>query len=84
MNLFLDKESRVDTLGYENYARAFSSMIKSEQIIPTPSVIGIHGKWGTGKSSFMELIIKNINPKYYETINNDNDNSKYKILRLNS
>lgn len=75
--MFNDNISKNDYLGYETYIESFKYIIDSkEKIIQPPVVFGIHGKWGSGKSTFMELlknklvsdnkIIISINPWEYE------------------
>jgi uridine kinase len=46
-----------DALGLSDYAKALSAFIRSAE---TPITIGIHGDWGSGKSSLMYLIEQKI------------------------
>ncbi|NOW91077.1 MULTISPECIES: P-loop NTPase fold protein [Clostridium] len=56
-----DNNSDLDYLGYEAYIEAFNYIIESDnRIIVPPIVFGIHGKWGSGKSTFMNLLSKKI------------------------
>lgn len=50
-----DRAAREDRLGVKDYAEAMARFVLHPQTQP-PLVIGIHGPWGKGKSSFMELI----------------------------
>lgn len=57
MNFMNDCESKEDLLGYLPYIEAFEYLIKYQNdFMNLPIVFGIHGKWGIGKSTFMELI----------------------------
>lgn len=71
MKFINDSISDIDMLGYEPYLKAFEYIIKGEnELMDLPIVFGIHGKWGIGKSTFMQLI-KNRLDKYekFYTIN---------------
>lgn len=50
-----------DQLGFKVYALAFGEFIASQET-STPLTIGIHGPWGSGKSSLMRLIQKQLDP----------------------
>src|SRR3989338_2451820 len=56
-----------DKLGFNQYIRTLSGMIKNPDF-KTPFCIGVYGKWGSGKTSFMRLlsgeIIKNAKEPY--------------------
>lgn len=63
---FNDLESNNDYLGYKPYIEAFTYIIKSHNnLISPPFVFGIHGKWGMEKSTFMKLINKYLDDKFY-------------------
>lgn len=65
-NFFNDLESEEDYLGYLPYIEAFSYILnRHSTLISPPFVFGIHGKWGTGKSTFMKLINKKLESKFY-------------------
>lgn len=48
-----------DKLGFNQYIRTLSGMIKNPDF-KTPFCIGIYGKWGSGKTSFMRLLSREI------------------------
>ncbi|MGH7454955.1 MAG: P-loop NTPase fold protein, partial [bacterium] len=50
-----DRAAREDRLGINAYAEALGRFVLHPQT-QAPLTIGIHGPWGKGKSSFMELI----------------------------
>jgi hypothetical protein len=52
---FCDSASREDLLGFELSANALVDIILKDKTVP-PMVIGIYGPWGSGKSTFMELV----------------------------
>ena len=53
-----DKETDIDALGFEPYTNSLSQLITEEGI--TPFTIGIFGSWGTGKTSLMLMLKKNL------------------------
>lgn len=59
--LFNDNESDIDYIGYKNYINVFKYIIDNEQdLIEPPIVFGLHGDWGIGKSTFMNLLGKDL------------------------
>lgn len=70
MNFINDCISDKDMLGYEPYIKSFEYLIQKENdLMNLPIVFGIHGKWGVGKSTFMDLIrLKLDNSKRYYTM----------------
>lgn len=68
MNFINDCTSDRDMLGYEPYIKAFEYLIENQnELMNLPIVFGIHGKWGVGKSTFMELVQLKLNKveRYY-------------------
>jgi predicted KAP-like P-loop ATPase len=59
--LFNDNESNIDYIGYTNYISVFKYIIDNdEDLIEPPIVFGLHGDWGIGKSTFMNLLNKEL------------------------
>lgn len=57
VNFFNDIASEEDYLGYYPYIEAFNYiLVNNNDLITPPLVFGIHGKWGSGKTTFMKLI----------------------------
>lgn len=52
-------ENENDDLGYKAYAKTISKRIKGSSFDNNSFAIGINGRWGTGKSSFINLLKKN-------------------------
>jgi hypothetical protein len=52
--ILTDNETRVDLLNNEAIAKTVVSLLKDRQ--DHPLTIGIHGDWGSGKSSLLEMI----------------------------
>lgn len=56
-NFINDCISDADYLGYLPYIEAFEYLIcNHNNLMSLPIVFGIHGKWGVGKSTFMNLV----------------------------
>jgi hypothetical protein len=60
-----DEPANVDLLGRDVYARTLHKVAQSCQ---TPIVIGIHGDWGSGKTSLMLLTKKLLEKKGTKTV----------------
>ncbi|CAH0437301.1 KAP family P-loop NTPase fold protein [Clostridium neonatale] len=71
VNFFNDIASDEDYLGYHPYIEAFNYILENcNELITPPFVFGIHGKWGMGKTTFMNLIKSRIDKeKSFYTIN---------------
>lgn len=54
--LHADNETKVDLLNNEAIAKTIVSTIKDSK--EQPISIGIHGDWGAGKSSILEMVRK--------------------------
>lgn len=81
----IDKESEVDLLGRTSQAKAIARLIANKQTV-APVTIGIYGKWGRGKSTFAQLITKNlaeINKNIDEKDFVDNEYNKSHIVKFN-
>lgn len=61
-----------DSLNYYPFAQKIQSIIQGYSNNPESLTIGIYGKWGAGKSSFLNLIEKNI-----ELFEKDSKDKKY-------
>jgi len=55
-----DNSTTQDELNYRIYANTLTKIISNTSIEETPLTIGIHGPWGSGKSSLMEMIQENL------------------------
>jgi hypothetical protein len=56
-----------DFLGFERYADAFARIITSSNL-ETPITIGIHGKWGTGKTFLLKMIETKVRERGIKTV----------------
>ncbi len=54
-----------DRLSIKPYAAGLASFVRSAE---TPMTIGIQGEWGSGKTSLMQLVLKNIKKDSRDTI----------------
>lgn len=64
-DFFLDKpieELEEDKLQYKNYAENLASKING-CVFSNPFAIGVTSEWGTGKTSFINLVKKNLKPE---------------------
>ena len=67
LNFRKDQYCDRDRLGFDKHINTLTSMIRAKDF-ETPFCIGIYGKWGSGKTSFMHLLhneLKEIKNKPY-------------------
>jgi hypothetical protein len=70
-----DSPTHVDALGYSEHAEALSNLLLN--CSATPLTVGIHGDWGTGKTSLMAMIERRVNPlKILSAMESDSGNAK--------
>jgi hypothetical protein len=60
-----DNPQDEDLLGYMPYVNAMAGVL-SGQDLQTPFTVGIYGRWGTGKSTFMHLLRKQLEAESLE------------------
>ncbi len=58
--ILADNETKVDLLNYEAIAATIAIILRDRP--ETPVTIGIHGDWGAGKSSILEMIEARLEP----------------------
>jgi len=51
MSLCGDNTAEIDKLNYSIYVNTLSEIVLKTKIEETPLTIGIHGAWGSGKTS---------------------------------
>ncbi|KAF0821215.1 hypothetical protein KIS1582_5079, partial [Cytobacillus firmus] len=81
-----DSESVEDYLSRKEQAKEISKLISSKKTL-SPLTLGIYGKWGEGKSSFLRLIegeLKIINTKIKNDKSAENQYSKTHFVRFNA
>ncbi len=59
LNIRSDIPCEEDALGFDKYVDTLGGMVCDPQF-KTPFCIGIYGKWGSGKTSFMKLLEKKL------------------------
>lgn len=59
LNIQSDAHCEEDQLGFDPYVRTIARMV-TDKDFKTPFCIGIYGKWGSGKASFMRLLEKRL------------------------
>jgi len=57
-----------DKLGFRDYAEGVIATLESLSKDDTPFTIGIFGSWGSGKTSFMQIMRELLESRDYETI----------------
>ncbi|MEA2051726.1 MAG: P-loop NTPase fold protein [Euryarchaeota archaeon] len=57
-----------DKLGFQDYADGVIATLESLSKGDTPFTIGIFGSWGSGKTSFMQIMQEILQGRGYETI----------------
>ena len=72
--MWSDIESKVDFLNYSEASEIIINVLQNHQMLPIS--IGVFGSWGTGKSTILNLIEKDLE----HTVNNDN----YVIIRFDA
>jgi hypothetical protein len=60
-SLLDDQPSAVDLLNFKPYAAALRSLILNPET-KTPFIIGIIGRWGTGKTTLMRMVERELRP----------------------
>ncbi|PXF56286.1 MAG: hypothetical protein C4B59_17130, partial [Candidatus Methanogaster sp.] len=60
--------SEEDKLGFKDYADGVIDIIENISKEDTPFTIGIFGSWGSGKSSFMQIMENILQSMSYETV----------------
>jgi pantothenate kinase-related protein Tda10 len=56
-----DNETNVDLLDFQHLVNAVTSIVCNERLLPC--TIGINGDWGSGKSSLMKMVRKELATK---------------------
>jgi hypothetical protein len=82
-SLSSDCKSEIDCLGFDQYVRSFAKVIVLKET-PLPLSIALFGNWGSGKSSFMAQLQKQVDI-YTKAPNTKEDSQKYmnKIIHIN-
>ncbi|NOR78171.1 MAG: hypothetical protein GQ523_07075 [Methanophagales archaeon] len=57
-----------DRLGFRDYADGVIATLESLSKEDTPFTIGTFGSWGSGKTSFMQIMQELLQDRGYETI----------------
>ncbi|MCD8426148.1 hypothetical protein G1K97_02070 [Tenacibaculum finnmarkense] len=56
----ISKNNGIDLFNFEHYAKKVQKIIQNNSNNSEPLTIGVYGKWGEGKTSFLNLIDKGI------------------------
>ena len=70
-----DNETKVDLLNNEAIAKTIVSLITESE--EQPISIGIHGDWGAGKSSILEMVVNEV------ALVSSESKKKYSCIRFN-
>jgi len=60
LSLCGDNPAEIDKLNYSIYVNTLSEIVLKTKIEETPLTIGIHGAWGSGKTSLMKMLQKDL------------------------
>jgi DNA-binding winged helix-turn-helix (wHTH) protein len=60
-----DAASKDDLLNFKQSAQAMVNIVLKQETVP-PLVIGVYGPWGSGKSTYLELVKKSLLSQYDE------------------
>jgi len=52
--MWTDNETKIDLIGFKVHADLIQSVVTDEKVLPT--VLGVFGDWGGGKSSIMQML----------------------------
>ncbi len=80
IKLFGDSPTTEDELGFDPYANILLDVIENFDA-ESPLTIGIHGKWGSGKTSLMRMLEKKLN-RYDESNIVDAKNPLKRLLTI--
>lgn len=59
--MWKDSEAEIDLLHFDYLVKAVKMIAEDTNL--TPSTIGIYGDWGSGKSSLMKMVCKELSDK---------------------
>lgn len=59
--MWKDSETEIDLLHFDYLVKAVKMIAEDTNL--TPSTIGIYGDWGSGKSSLMKMVCKELSDK---------------------
>lgn len=65
-----DAKSEEDTIGFDQYVQIFSEFLTNKNT-ETPLTVSVEGDWGTGKSSFLAQLKKELDDRGYKTVEFD-------------
>lgn len=52
--MWTDNETKIDLIGFKVHADLIQNVVTDEKVLPT--VLGVFGDWGGGKSSIMQML----------------------------
>ena len=61
--MLVDSPATEDLLGFERFATPIRTRIETATQENTPMTIGVYGEWGSGKTSFLMMLAKNLREK---------------------
>lgn len=64
--MWTDNETTTDLIGFKVHADLIRSVVTNEDLLPT--VLGVFGDWGGGKSSIMQMIREDLDHDDYEDV----------------
>lgn len=79
--MWADKETEIDYLNFGYMVDMIVDIATNQQL--SPSTIGLYGDWGSGKSSLMKLVKKEIEDRFQKATTNNNSKLKSLCVEFN-
>ena len=79
--MWADKETEIDYLNFGYMVDMIADIATNQQL--SPSTIGLYGDWGSGKSSLMRLVKKEIEDRFQTTTTSNDSELKSLCVEFN-
>lgn len=65
---YSDLPATRDELGFASSAAALAAIVQGADLADTPLTVGVYGPWGSGKTSLMGMILKQLDDTRCTTV----------------